>query len=68
MSSCGCSESFVQNGGGARMDTKTVVELYKQAQKYKIKGRSSMKKAQLISAIRAKQMEIGESIRKRGKK
>ena len=71
---CGCSQSAEipmsgggsSNGGAASLTKKTVVELKKQASQYKIKGCWTMRKDELVSAIRAKQQEIGNAIRRRG--
>lgn len=50
---------------GKRMETQTVKELYAKAQRYEITGRSKMRKADLIAAIRLKQKEIGAKISQR---
>ena len=47
---------------GQRMETQTVKELYLKAKRYEIKGRSKMKKADLVEAIRLKQKEFGDRI------
>ena len=65
---CGCSQSGVMSGGSPRgvpLTDQKKTELYEKARRYNIKGRSYMTKAQLVDAIRVKQKEIGESIRRR---
>jgi len=52
---------------GVKMETQNVKELYEKAKRYKIVGRSSMRKAELIKAIRGKQQEIGDRISKHKK-
>ena len=57
--------SIDMDGGfprGQRMETQTVKELYAKAKRYEIKGRSKMKKADLVEAIRLKQKEFGDRI------
>jgi hypothetical protein len=58
---------YFMDGGkkGKKMETDTVAVLYAKAKEYKIVGRSKMRKAELIAAIRAKQKEIGQKISKR---
>ena len=59
-----------QTGGkkGKKLEKETKKYLYARAQKYAIRGRSTMDKAELASAIRKKQQEIGLSISRRFKK
>jgi hypothetical protein len=69
---CGCSQSpstFMQGGSprGTKLEKETKAALYEKAKKYKIVGRSKMDKAQLVTAIRAKQAEIGQKISRRRK-
>jgi len=54
-----------QKGKNLSKDKKT--ELYEKAKKYKIVGRSKMRKDELVEAIRNKQKEIGNAISKRRK-
>ncbi len=71
---CGCSQSGVlpMRGGGSsggkrgvKLETEKKTDLYEKAKKYAIKGRSKMNKSELVSAIRAKQQEIGDAIARR---
>lgn len=67
---CGCSQSGLMSGGSPRgvpLTESKKTELYEKAKRYNIKGRSKMNKMQLVEAIRAKQKEIGENIRRRRK-
>lgn len=50
---------------GQNMEKQNCKELYAKAKRYEIKGRSTMRKAELISAIRLKQKEIGSKISQR---
>lgn len=52
---------------GKKLEKETKDEIYKRAQKYQIKGRSSMNKAQLVAAVRAKYKEVGDKLGKRRK-
>ena len=52
---------------GVKMETQNVKDLYEKAKRYKIVGRSTMRKADLIQAIRNKQSEIGDRISRRKK-
>jgi hypothetical protein len=52
-------------GRGKLLETDTVQILKEKARKYNIPGRSKMKKAQLVKAIRDKQAEIGQRLRLR---
>lgn len=68
---CSSSRSTSSCSGGARgkkLESEKKTSLYAKAQRYNIKGRSTMKKGQLAAAIRAHQKKIGEAIAKRGKK
>jgi len=64
------SKSCSSRGGarGKKLETESKKVLYAKAQKYDIKGRATMKKAELAAAIRAHQQKVGNSIAKRGKK
>ena len=73
---CGCGENYnVMTGGaaqaggkrGKKLETEKKTDLYKKAQKYNVKGRSTMNKTELAKAIRAKQAEIGKKISQRRK-
>lgn len=65
---CGCSQGeFAMSGGGVSLNKRNKQELYALAQKYSIRGRSTMRKAELIKAIRAKHAEIGQLISRRRK-
>lgn len=65
---CGCSQgNLPMSGGGVSLAKRTKTELYELAKKYKIRGRSTMKKAELVSAIRAKHAEIGQLLSRRRK-
>lgn len=67
---CGVAPPKPQAGGtrGKSLVKENVDTLYKKAQRYNIRGRSTMNKAQLVKAIRDKQQEIGKVISRRGKK
>ena len=65
--SCMIGGSMSGGKRGKPLTKETVKELYEKAKKYKIAGRSSMTKAQLVTAIRQKQQEIGNAISKRRK-
>jgi predicted AAA+ superfamily ATPase len=52
---------------GIKMETQNVKDLYAKAKRYDIPGRSKMRKADLITAIRNKQKEIGSQISGRKK-
>ena len=59
------------NGGfprGTKMEKQRVKDLYAKAKQYEIPGRSKMRKAALIEAIRKKQKDIGANISGRKKR
>lgn len=68
---CGCGDALNAMTGGSPKGTKMELEkkdaLMEKAKRYKIKGRWSMRKDELIAAIRQKQKEIGNKIAKRGR-
>jgi hypothetical protein len=53
---------------GQKMETQTVKDLYAKAKRYDVKGRSKMKKAELVAAIRLKQKQFGDKISGRSSK
>lgn len=61
----GCSTT----GGarGKRLEKEKKDSLYAKARRYKIKGRSTMKKSELVAAIRSHQAKVGQAIAKRRK-
>ena len=63
----GLLQIFKGGERGVRMETQNVKDLYAKAKRYNIVGRSKMRKAELIQAIRDKQKEIGTRISKRKK-
>lgn len=61
---CGCSE-MVGGKPGVRLEKETKEALYEKAKQYKIVGRSTMSKQELVDAIRAHHQQLGERLRKR---
>lgn len=66
MADCGCGTNYMQGGRkGKNLSTEKKTDLYEKAKKYKIVGRSTMTKQQLVDAIRKYQQEIGKKISRR---
>lgn len=69
--SCASKDGYANlidmDGGRVILSDLPKAELYARAKKLGIKGRSKMKKAELVTAVRNKYKEIGESMRRKGK-
>lgn len=61
----GCAYNKAMEGGATPLPKLTKVELYEKAKKAQIKGRSTMSKSELVTALREHYKKIGEAIRLR---
>lgn len=60
----GCAYKSME-GGATPLPKLTKMELYEKAKKAQIKGRSTMNKGELVTALREHYKKIGEAIRRR---
>lgn len=60
-----CNSCMIGGARGKSLSKETKDTLYAKAQKYDIKGRSTMTKSELVAAIRKAQAEIGKRISQR---